>query len=146
MRWSIVTPDRSAHWDGKTMTFGAGASRRACPDGDALEEHWRVYYSSIFNPSRLKIRAMKAEMPTRYWRNLPESRLIPELARSGERAQRASPSGTAPSISAARRLVAAQPRRDTARIDPAQTLEALRDGNRCGAGRRTLTRRADDRR
>ena len=95
MRWSIVTPGRSAHWDGESMTFGDGASRRACPDGDALEEHWRVYYSSIFNPARLKIQAMKAEMPTRYWRNLPESRLIPELTRSGERAQRAAPAGTA---------------------------------------------------
>jgi DNA polymerase len=90
MQWSIVTPSRSAHWDGASMTFGDGASRRDCPDGDALEEHWRVYYSSIFNPARLKVKAMKAEMPKRYWRNLPESRLIPELTRSGERAQNSS--------------------------------------------------------
>ena len=108
MRWSIVTPDRSAHWDGEALTFGDGASRRDCPDGDALEEHWRVYYSSIFNPARLKVKAMKTEMPARYWRNLPESRLIPELIRSGERAQRAAPAGTAPSVATARRLVAEQ--------------------------------------
>jgi DNA polymerase len=108
MHWSIVTPECSAHWDGETITFGSGASRSDCPDGDALEEHWRVYYSSIFNPARLKVRAMRAEMPAKYWRNLPESRLIPELTRSGEKAQRAAPAGKAPSRAAARRLVAKQ--------------------------------------
>ena len=108
MRWSIVTPGRSAHWDGNALTFGDGASRRECPDGDALEEHWRVYYSSIFNPARLKVRAMKAEMPTRYWRNLPESCLIPELTRSAQSAQRAAPAGTPPSVTSARRRLAAQ--------------------------------------
>jgi DNA polymerase len=110
MRWSIVTPDRSAHWDGEGMTFSRGATRKDCPNDDALEEHWRVYYSSIFNPARLKVRAMKAEMPTKYWRNLPETRLIPELTRSAERAQRAAPAGIAPSLASARRLVADQPR------------------------------------
>ncbi len=125
MRWSIVTPGRSAHWDGESITFGHGASRRDCPDGDALEEHWRVYYSSIFNPARLKVRAMKAEMPTRYWRNLPETRLIPELVRSGELAQRAAPAGTTPSVATARRLVADQPGMTIESTDTPTTLEAL---------------------
>ncbi|MDJ0699499.1 MAG: UdgX family uracil-DNA binding protein [Woeseiaceae bacterium] len=125
MRWSIVTPERSAHWDGDSLAFRDGASRRDCPDGDALEEHWRVYYSSIFNPARLKVRAMKAEMPTRYWRNLPESRLIPELTRDGELAQRAAPAGISPSVSAARRLVAAQPEMRTHIENAPRTLDAL---------------------
>ena len=128
MQWSIVTPDRSAHWDGETIRFDQGASRRDCPDGDALEEHWRVYYSSIFNPARLKVRAMKAEMPTRYWRNLPESRLIPELTRSGELAQRAAPSGTAPSIAAARQLVADQPGMTQPFAGAPTTLKGLATG------------------
>ena len=125
MRWSIVTPGRSAHWDGESMTFSHGASRRDCPQGDALEEHWRVYYSSIFNPARLKVRAMKAEMPVRYWRNLPETRLIPELVRSGDLAQRAAPEGTAPCVATARRLVARQPGMTGAPPDAPGTLEAL---------------------
>jgi DNA polymerase len=136
MRWSIVTPDRSAHWDGESMTFSRGASRRDCPDGDALEEYWRVYYSSIFNPARLKVRAMQAEMPTRYWRNLPESRLIPELTRSAERAQRAAPVGTAPSIETARRRVADQPGIGATPSSMPRTLEAVaasvQDCTRCG--------------
>ena len=125
MRWSIVTPDRSAHWDGESMTFGTGANLRDCPDGDALEDYWRVYYSSIFNPARLKVKAMKAEMPTRYWRNLPESRLIPELTRSAERAQRAAPVGIAPSVETARRLVAGQPGMTMTRSNTPRTLEAV---------------------
>ena len=128
MRWSIITPGRSAHWDGKCLTFGDGASRLDCPDGDALEEHWRVYYSSIFNPARLKVKAMKAEMPTRYWHNLPESRLIPELTRSAQRAQRAAPAGTPPSVATARQLVARQHGMRTDVPGAPQTLAALAAG------------------
>lgn len=80
MRWSILTPRRSAHWDGRTLVFGEGASREDAPDGDRLEDLWRTYYASIFNPARLKLSAMRAEMPKKYWRNLPEARLIRPLA------------------------------------------------------------------
>jgi len=34
---------------------------------------------SIFNPARLKIKAMQSEMPKKYWKNLPAARLIEEL-------------------------------------------------------------------
>jgi uracil-DNA glycosylase len=79
MRFSILTPDRCAHWDGETLTFTEGARAEDAPSGDALEAYWRTYYASIFNPARLKVDAMKREMPERYWRNLPEATLIPEL-------------------------------------------------------------------
>jgi uracil-DNA glycosylase len=35
----------------------------------------------IFNPARLKLSAIKAQMPVRYWANLPEARLIRPLTR-----------------------------------------------------------------
>lgn len=79
MRWSILTPDRSAHWDGETLHLTDGASRRDVPDEDALEAYWQSYYASIFNPARLKVAAMRSEMPKKYWRNLPEAQLIPAL-------------------------------------------------------------------
>jgi probable DNA metabolism protein len=79
MRWSILTPDASAYWDGGTLHMGPGASRANAPDGDALETLWRSYYSSIFNPARLKIGTMQSHMPRKYWGNLPEAQLIPEL-------------------------------------------------------------------
>ena len=88
MTWSILTPYRSAHWDGDTLRLGAGAQPSDVPDDDALETYWRTYFSSIFNPARLKVSAMTSEMPKKYWRNLPEAAAIPELIRqSRERTQ-----------------------------------------------------------
>jgi DNA polymerase len=81
MVWSILTPYRSAHWTGQALEFGPGASRAEIPDDDRLEAYWRAYYSSIFNPARLKPAAMRSEMPKKYWRNLPEAGAIPDLIR-----------------------------------------------------------------
>lgn len=79
MRWAILTPQGSLHWDGEVLSEGPPASRADAPAEDAAEELWRRYYGSIFNPARLKVGAMLKEMPRRYWKNLPEAALIPEL-------------------------------------------------------------------
>lgn len=79
MDWSILTPDECAHWDGETLRFTAGIPKDSAPGEDELDALWRTYYRSIFNPSRLKLTAMQSEMPVKYWKNLPEARLIPEL-------------------------------------------------------------------
>ncbi|MEC9199439.1 MAG: TIGR03915 family putative DNA repair protein [Pseudomonadota bacterium] len=76
MEWSILTPDGSVHWDGDVLTEGAGASRSDIPDEDPTEKIWEAYYASIFNPSRLMTGAMLREMPKKYWKNMPETRLI----------------------------------------------------------------------
>ena len=78
MRFVIATPLLSASWDCATLRFGPGAPRRA-GESDPCEHLWRTYYASIFNPARLMVRAMKREMPQRYWRDLPEAELIPGL-------------------------------------------------------------------
>lgn len=88
MCWSIITPDRAAHWDQKALTFGPGARKADVPQSDALEDYWRTYYASIFNPARVKLKAMQAEMPKKYWKNLPEAELIEGLTRtSGARVE-----------------------------------------------------------
>jgi uracil-DNA glycosylase len=79
MRWSILTPELSIHWDGERLSEGPGATRADAPSGDPLEETWRTYYSSIFNPARLKVGAMLREMPRKYWRNMPETSLVQPL-------------------------------------------------------------------
>lgn len=79
MDWVILTPDRSAIWQDNTLTFHDGACREDAPQDDAVEAEWEVYFASIFNPARLKVNAMTAEMPKKYWRNLPEAKLIPDL-------------------------------------------------------------------
>ena len=79
MRWSILTPERCVHWDGQNLTFTAGVPKSEAPREDATEELWRTYYANVFNPARVKTKAMQKEMPKRYWKNLPEAEIIPLL-------------------------------------------------------------------
>jgi DNA polymerase len=81
MHWAILTPDASVRWDGSSLHVGPGGQRTDAPPPDAGEALWLTYYRHIFNPARLKTTMMKKEMPTRYWRNLPEAALITELSR-----------------------------------------------------------------
>ncbi|MEO6034388.1 MAG: UdgX family uracil-DNA binding protein, partial [Verrucomicrobiota bacterium] len=86
MRWSILTPLRSMHWDGEKISLSPGVNKSSAPIGDEVEPLWITYYSSIFNPARVKVRAMKAQMPVRNWKNLPEARAIaPLLAQAPQR-------------------------------------------------------------
>lgn len=86
MRWSILTPEVSLHWDGKTLSEGPGASKADAPQDDPVEAVWKTYYASIFNPARLKTGAMLKEMPRKYWKNMPETALVAELIK-GARAR-----------------------------------------------------------
>jgi uracil-DNA glycosylase len=79
MPWSILTPELCAHWDGLAVSFTPGVAKSEAPSGDRLEELWRRYYASIFNPARLKVKMMQTHMPKKYWRNLPESSMIKPL-------------------------------------------------------------------
>ena len=86
MRWAILTPDASALWDGRELSFGPGVPRSEAPAEDQLDGLWRAYYKSVFNPARLNLEAMKTEMPVRRWATLPDP---------GDR--RARPGGAIPS-------------------------------------------------
>jgi DNA polymerase len=123
MPWSILTPDVCAHWDGHAVSITPGVSKDQAPTEDRLEETWRRYYASIFNPARLKVKAMQTEMPKRYWRNLPEASLIKPLIESAGR--------TASGMIA---NAATEPHKSQKREEPAMVrkraaddIEALRD-------------------
>ncbi len=79
--WSIFTPDLSAHWDGEIVKYADGIEQHEFPHTDSFDDLWKTYYSSIFNPARIKIKAMKAELPTKYWQSLPEAQIIQQLVR-----------------------------------------------------------------
>ncbi|MBB4099596.1 UdgX family uracil-DNA binding protein [Sphingomonas kyeonggiensis] len=79
MRWSILTPELTLHWDTETLTEGPGATRGDAPGDDPVEDIWKTYYASIFNPARLKTGMMRKEMPRKYWKNMPETALVKEL-------------------------------------------------------------------
>ena len=81
MRWAILTPRVSLEWDLEKLSLGPGVLRSDAPQDDELEELWRVYYTTIFNPARLKLKAMRAQLPLSHWKNLPEAQTIPELVR-----------------------------------------------------------------
>jgi len=81
MRWAIATPKGCIAWDGEALTTGPAAQRPSDPGQDPHEGLWLTYYRHIFNPARLKLQAMRKEMPRKYWHNLPEARLIEPLAR-----------------------------------------------------------------
>ena len=79
MDWSILTPDLSVHWDRSALSFTDGVPSAPAHDPGDIEQLWRVYYESVFNPARVNTRAMSREMPARRWRHLPEATLIPRL-------------------------------------------------------------------
>ncbi|WP_165779704.1 UdgX family uracil-DNA binding protein [Mesorhizobium sanjuanii] len=86
MCWTILTPHASADWDGERLAIGPGAAKGDAPAQDDTEALWRTYFENIFNPARLKVKAMQKEMPKKYWRNLPEASLIPELIAGADKA------------------------------------------------------------
>ena len=90
MRWSIVTPDTSVHWDGRQLSFGPGVPADAIPVEDsqrAAEGLWRTYYAAAFNPARANEGKLSRDMPQRFRSTLPEAPLIaPLLADAPDRA------------------------------------------------------------
>ncbi len=85
MRWAILTPDESVAWDGQQLVYSPGVPRGEAPSGDELETLWKTYYANIFNPARIKLKAMKAEMPQKHWPTMPETELISTLVRDAPR-------------------------------------------------------------
>ncbi|WNW10524.1 TIGR03915 family putative DNA repair protein [Pseudomonas sp. DTU_2021_1001937_2_SI_NGA_ILE_001] len=90
-RWMIATPRDGVFYDGERLHH-----ERICPPAwqamarqadDPGGELWLTYYQNIFNPARLNPKVMQGHLPTRFWKNLPEGPLIPELisqARTGK--------------------------------------------------------------
>lgn len=85
MDWTILTPDESVAWNQSELQYFEGLDRSHAPSADELEDLWRTYYANIFNPARVKIKAMKAEMPVRHWATLPEASMIDQMLKDAPR-------------------------------------------------------------
>ena len=81
MDWSILTPKGCAHWNQQNVKLTPGIHNPQL-EADQYDEFWKVYYCAIFNPARLKEKAMTSEMPKKYWKYLPEASCIKSLATS----------------------------------------------------------------
>lgn len=77
--WLIATPDASVMWDGVDLHFAGPLLRSEAELDDAGEALWLTYYRSIFNPARLNDKLMKSHIPSRFWKNLPEGQVVPEM-------------------------------------------------------------------
>ncbi len=78
MDWRIVTPGVSAVFEAGRLQLVENLVRPDLPD-DAAEDLWVTYFRNIFNPARVKMAAMKSEMPVKYWKNMPETAAIPQM-------------------------------------------------------------------
>jgi len=89
--WMIATPHGAAFWNGAELRVDEQRALRdqhPCETNDEAEALWLAYYRSTFNPARLNETALAQHVPVRFWKALPEGRLIPGMiseARSGAR-------------------------------------------------------------
>ncbi|MGV3741577.1 MAG: UdgX family uracil-DNA binding protein [Burkholderiaceae bacterium] len=89
MSWMIATPDATVLWDGTTLHMTEALLRGPADIEDSGEALWLTYYRSIFNPARLNTRVMQSHIPSRFWKNLPEGKLVPAMvAEASNGAQR----------------------------------------------------------
>lgn len=88
MDWIIRTPEVTIAFVDGVLDLRAEPNVRPETE-DGMEELWTTYYASIFNPARLKVAAMRSEMPKKYWRNMPETKAIPGLIAGAEARVRA---------------------------------------------------------
>lgn len=129
MDWIVATPHVNARFEDGALCLERATGRPQLGD-DAAEALWKTYFSSIFNPARLKVKTMSSEMPKKYWHNLPEAALIPQMIATAQ-SRSAAMMEAAPSQPAllARRLSerdASKPVTSVAEHGEIETLEDLR--------------------
>jgi DNA polymerase len=81
-RWSLLSPEVSAHFDG-ALRQGPGVAAAAAPAGDAeAEALWRTFCASTFEPARVNPRLLARHLPERFREHLPEAADLRALTRS----------------------------------------------------------------
>lgn len=134
MNWSIYTPEESAHWNGRALVFSEGSTKDNLPDAENMDDLWRTYFANIYNPARLRIKAMQSEMPVKYWKNLPEAPLIASLVHESDTrtSKMIEQPATRPSKFAAKAEYQEYSQRLTTEFKPSKNLSDLANNiNRC---------------
>ncbi|MES2898480.1 MAG: UdgX family uracil-DNA binding protein [Pseudomonadota bacterium] len=137
--WMIATPEASVMWDGATL-HSTGPLMRGPEDiDDAGEALWLTYYRSIFNPARLNADLMHGHIPSRFWKNLPEGSVVPDMVsqaaagarKVGQTRSVGERGGTIIPIAPSR----AQPQRDTpSTLDACRRCELWKDATQAVGG------------
>ena len=79
MEWMIATPLGTAFWRAPDLVFGPPVGKPEKDADDVLDDLWLTYYRTTFNPARVRLKAMTAQMPKQYWTNMPEAAQIPGM-------------------------------------------------------------------
>jgi DNA polymerase len=82
--WMIATPGATVMWDGAELHFAGAMLRGPADIEDGGEALWLTYYRSIFNPARVNAPLLRQHIPSRFWKNLPEGAVVPELVSSAQ--------------------------------------------------------------
>ncbi|MGP9803477.1 UdgX family uracil-DNA binding protein [Paracoccus sp. NSM] len=130
MDWLIATPEGIARFTGGAIDYAPPQPRPDLPD-DHSHDLWQTYFANIFNPARIKTQAMRSEMPLKYWKNLPETRLIPDMLADAPRrvqAMREAGASTAPAFAPRVTARIRQPLPDSA---PTTLTDAASQAARC---------------
>ena len=90
--WMIATPGLAALWDGSELQLAPSPLQGETDIDDAGEALWLTYYRSIFNPARLNTGLMRSHIPSRFWKNLPEGAVVPEMVSAAAMAVGSKPS------------------------------------------------------
>jgi uracil-DNA glycosylase len=121
-RWSILTPDESAHWDGEALTYGPGAPRSQAPQADELEALFRTYYSATYNPARANLALFRKHVPPAFARHMPELEHMPTLLRPQPRESGPAEESAAPLVPSGADLPALRAAAASCRACPAGDL------------------------
>lgn len=130
MDWLIATPEGIARFTGNAIAYDPPSARPDLPD-DASHGLWQTYFANIFNPARIKTDAMRSEMPLKYWKNLPETRLIPEMLADAPRRVQAMRDAGATDAPAFAARVTARIRQAPDVTDPVTLEDAGTQAARC---------------
>src|SRR5262249_13242237 len=60
-RFSILTPDGGAHWDGAELRFSAGVPRKSIRDDEELESWWQSHHAHLLRDPRVGTAVPEAE-------------------------------------------------------------------------------------
>lgn len=130
MDWLIVTPSRTVEFTDGAVALHPGRPKPDLPE-DAHEDLWTTYFRNIFNPARLKIKAMQAEMPKKYWKNMPEAAAIPDMIATAE-ARARQMQAAAPTLAPVRAEKITERLRDSLRVQDQGDLKSqLGNCTRC---------------
>ena len=86
MDFEIKTPHEKLSWISGKKSYARHKEPWQGIEDDSLDELWLTYYKNTYNPARMNMKATLAEMPKKLWKNMPETKLIPELLEGSEAA------------------------------------------------------------